>query len=222
MSKLIAFYGNSLLENANSYSSFLAAANRNFYGILASIRFTKDHLPITSKRAHLSINNKRYYINQYSFDELKELNVFNFPSDITTSFENYLSICKRYQKWAFIEINNTTKEEDLDILYEMLQNSEMLDQCKIVSKYLDKLLYFRKKSFKIGLQLIITNYSDAFLFDACKYHLDLILPFTRVTNDIVNFFHDNRISCGAHTITNPIIISLYEDTRVDYIYITNL
>ncbi len=222
MSKLIAFYGNSLLEKENSYSSFLAAANRNFYGILASVRFTKDHIPITSKKAHLVINGKRYYINQYTFEELKELGVFNFPHDVSTIFEVYLSICKKYQKWAFIEINNTTKEDDLEILYNMLEENEMLDQCKIVSRYFDKLIFFRKKSLKIGLQLIISNYADSYFFDACKYHLDLMLPFTKVSNDIVVFFHDNRINCGAYTISNPIIISLYEDTRVDYIYITNL
>ena len=52
MSKLIAFYGNSLLEKENSYSSFLAAANRNFYGIEKD----KKYFDIAYKRIYTTID----------------------------------------------------------------------------------------------------------------------------------------------------------------------
>ncbi len=218
MAKIIAYHGYSITELPNSYSAYLAACNHAFWGVFASIRFTKDHVAITSDKPYLEIDKHRYYIDKTTYEELTNLGAFQLPNDISCSLKIFLELCKKYQKVACLEINRSTNTKEIATILEMLADVGMINQCKLISAKKNYLVNIRKDDLHIDLELLATKYHDSLLFDGCKYHFGIYLPINKVNADMVAFFHENQLKLAVGVTNNPIKSALYLEMGVDYIY----
>ena len=67
------------------------------------------------------------------------------------SFEEYLSICKRYHMKPVIEIKQKMKKDTIKRLYQSLKKAKMQDQAVVTCKYKQQLTYMRKYAHKMPL-----------------------------------------------------------------------
>ena len=82
--------------------------------------------------------------------------------------------------------------------------------------------YIRNKELNIDLELQIKSFTDSYFFDAIKYHLDLTFPQNKLSKDLIDLCHENRLKVGTYKINEPVIALLLSDLGVDYIYTTLL
>ena len=109
--KIIAHRGLSGIELENTNSAFVAAGNRSYYGIETDIYRTADgHFVVGHDDNYNRISGEEIYLEKETLERLQEV-VF-FDSDGTkgrvdlrpSRLENYLSIVKKYEKHAILEL----------------------------------------------------------------------------------------------------------------------
>lgn len=217
--RLISDGGCQYLEPDNTYASFLASCNRMYLGIKCDIRFTKDRVIVTSRYRDLrKINNQNTHISLTNYEELKNmcLNENGFAS--LTTLKLFLKLCKKYNKLACIEIHPPIGHLELNQLIEEIKSLDMILLTKIISNDFKYLIYIRKIDLNIKLELKTNKFNDNIFLDAIKYHIDLTLPMKKVSKDLVDMCHDNRIKIGSYNINDPINALLLSDLKIDYIY----
>jgi glycerophosphoryl diester phosphodiesterase len=117
---MIAHRGLSGIETENTNSAFVAAGNRSYYGIETDIHRTADgkfviiHDGGLSRVAGLDIR-----VENVSFSVLQEVILFDQDGsknreDLRLStLENYISICKKYNKLHKIVLYKEVKNETI-------------------------------------------------------------------------------------------------------------
>jgi glycerophosphoryl diester phosphodiesterase len=160
---MVAHRGLSGIERENTYPAFIAAANRSYYGIETDVHVTADgkfvviHDSSTERVSGGAIN---VNVEEACFDELTEL---TFPDldgklerrDIKIpSLADYVNICKKYGKIAYITVRDRRIESCVDEVYRLLEKYEMKDQCIINSFSFETLSAMRKRNASIRLSLV--------------------------------------------------------------------
>ena len=118
--KLIAHRGLSGIEAENSLAAFVAAGNRNYYGIETDVHKTKDgkyvviHDSTTGRVAEKDVT-----IEKRTFAELRTLRLKDkdgtLRSDLTIpTLEEYISVCKRYGKEIVLELKYGLSNSDIE------------------------------------------------------------------------------------------------------------
>lgn len=221
VTRWIAEHGYTLKEAPHTYRAFLASANREFDGMLFSVRFTKDHYPIASNKASIAINGTNYLIEQYTLDELTELGLFQFPNELSTKLKDFLKLALHYQIQPFIQINRNTSYKEIDILLELLDSFGVLYQTKIISPKKEYLTYLRNRDLELDLQYEVSDYTDQVFLDCCKYHFDLLMRvegFSQKMVYITGLLHEYNLKVACIGMTNPKAIEKYAQIPVDYLY----
>ena len=131
--KMIAHRGVSGLERENTYPAFVAAGNRSYFGIECDVHVTLDGKFViihdkTTERVSLGATN--IDVEQSLFDEIKDVQLPDLDGsygrrDITIpSLEDYIKICKKYDKKCVLELKGRFKTEDI---VKMIDEIEALD-----------------------------------------------------------------------------------------------
>lgn len=217
--RLISDGGCRFLEPDNTYSSFLASCNRMYYGIKCDIRFTKDRVIVTSRYRDLSKMEKgKLHISLTNYNDLKDLKFGHDQLSCLITLKTFLSLCHRYNKIACIEIHPPIGHLELKQLLDEIVTEKMINRCKIISTDIKYLKYIRQHFLDIMLELRCNNFSDQLFLDAIKYHFDLTLPMKKLSHDLVDMCHDNRINIGTFNVNDPVGALILCELKVDYIY----
>ena len=111
---MVAHRGLSGIERENSLSAFVAAGNRDYFGMECDVHVTKDgkylifHDDTTGR-----ICEKDFRIEETDFEELSHLRLLASGKEgvydrahLIPTLKEYLEACARYQKVAVIELKN--------------------------------------------------------------------------------------------------------------------
>ena len=118
--KMIAHRGLSGIELENTCSAFVAAGNRSYYGIETDIYKTADgHFIVGHDDNYKRLSGEEIYLEKETLARLQEV-VF-FDKDGTkgrvdlrpATLENYLSIVKKYEKHAILELKSDFTDEEI-------------------------------------------------------------------------------------------------------------
>ncbi len=217
--RIISDGGCNYLEPDNTYASFLASCNRMYFGIKCDIRFTKDRVIVTSRYRDLSkLCQEKIHISLTKYSKLQQLKFDDFDLSGLTTLKTFLVLCQKYHKFACIEIHPPIGKLELEQIINEIAQVNMLYQAKIIATDLKYLKYIRKLNLNIKLELRTNKFCDTLFLSAIKYHLDLTLPMMKISKDLVDMCHDNRITIGTFNINDPISALILSDLKVDYIY----
>lgn len=217
--RLISDGGCGYLEIDNSFNAFLASCNRMYLGVKADIRFTKDRVIVTSRYRDLKkLTNKKIHISLTNYDELKLIPLNNDEFSHITTLNIFLSLCKKYRKLPCIEIHPPISNSEINKLIEEIKSLDLLKKCKIISNDIKYLKYIRSIDLNIFLELRTKTFNDKTFFDCIKYHIDLVLPKSKISKDLVELCHENRIKIGTYNIDDPVTAIMYSDMGLDFIY----
>jgi glycerophosphoryl diester phosphodiesterase len=193
---MVANNGLSGIETENTIFSFLAAANRSYYGISCELSVSKDNKYIvTGCDSLLKYGMLNLDIPSFSYNELKkfalvdrktgDLNEFVF----IPKFEDYLSICKAYRKFMFIKIKDTLEIDAVSGLDVFLREQGVEDNFSLIAEN-KKHLQILKKNFPGSALYYHARLVDDDTLDYCQKHgINLYLDHQKLKRDYIKNMH---------------------------------
>ena len=166
---MVAHRGVSGLETENTCAAFVAAGNRSYYGIETDVHKTADgkyvvfHDDTTGRLAAENVT-----IEETDYDTLRGMSLRqkdgNFGrSDLRiANLQEYIGICKNYEKIAVLELKNHFEKADVIEIGKIIEDMDYLDRVVFISFDFENLVYVKE---------IYPNQPVQFLTGSCDRQL---------------------------------------------------
>lgn len=149
--KMIAHRGLSGIERENTNAAFVAAGNRSYFGIETDVHRTADgryviiHDDTTGRVAGETLP-----VEQTDLQTLRALRLSDPDGEprgdlVLPTLDEYIRICKRYEKVCVLELKNAFPAEQVYEIAEIIQKRDYLDHVIFISFNLDNLLFLKEK-----------------------------------------------------------------------------
>ena len=184
--KMIAHRGVSGLERENTCPAFVAAGVKSYYGIETDVHITKDGKVIVIHDDDLKrIAGLDMVVEESTFDELRAVRlkdtdgVTDRADLFLPTLEEYISICRKYDKQAILELKNKMQPSEVWLIAETVQQMGWFERTTFISFAGDNLVALREKfptasaQYLTGecteeeMQFMIDNKLDADLYGLC-------------------------------------------------------
>ena len=184
--KMIAHRGVSGLERENTCPAFVAAGVKSYYGIETDVHITKDGKVIVIHDDDLKrIAGLDMVVEESTFDELRAVRLKDTDgatdrADLfLPTLEEYISICRKYDKQAILELKNKMQPSEVWLIAETVQQMGWFERTTFISFAGDNLVALREKfptasaQYLTGecteeeMQFMIDNKLDADLYGLC-------------------------------------------------------
>lgn len=205
--KIVAHRGLSGLERENTCPAFVAAGVKSYYGIETDVHVTLDgkyiivHDDDLKRVAGLDVS-----IEGSNFDDLRAIRftdrdgVTNRADIFLPTLEEYLSICKKYEKEAVLELKNDMPAENVKGIADAVNAYGMFENTTFISFSKNNLLYLRD-AYPFAKAQFLTVTPDAANtkwildngMDADIYHRAL-------TKEFIDLMHENGRVVNAWTV----------------------
>ena len=208
--KMVAHRGVSGLELENTHAAFVAAGNRSYYGIETDVHVTLDgkfvcfHDDTTGR---VAIDNM--VVEETTFDTLRSLILADKDgkkgrSDLRIpTLQEYIQICKKYEKEAVLELKNAFKEEDIVKIIDIIRGEAYLDRVTFISFAFENMVCLRKLLPEQSCQFLISKYDDTLPEILEKHHLDLDIRYTALNAENIAALHARGIKVNCWTVDDP-------------------
>ena len=138
--KMIAHRGLSGIERENTAAAFVAAGNHSYFGIETDVHITKDgkyviiHDDVTS-----NVSNTGLTVENTDFEVLR--NIYLNDNDGSAgrielkipSLEEYMRICRKYEKTAVLELKNRFAFEHIGEIIKITESIGQLENTIFIS-----------------------------------------------------------------------------------------
>ena len=210
--KMIAHRGVSGLEMENTCPAFLVAGVKSYYGIETDVHVTKDGKYILFHDNTLTrILGVDKVVEESMFDELrayrmKDLDGVTERADLfLPSLEEYIAICKKYNKVAVLELKNPTEETHIYRIAEIIREKGWLDKTTFISFIGNNLVALRKKYANVQAQFLTEYPTEENLQFMIQNSLDADLRMSCLTKEYVDKLHGagRKVNCWTvNTLEN--------------------
>ena len=223
--RMIAHRGLSGLETENTCAAFIAAGNREVYfGIETDVHCTADgQLIVIHDDNTQRVTGQDMVVEQTDFATLRSLQVQDRNGETDRidlrlpTLQEYISICKRYEKTAVLELKNPMPEEAVCQVMEQIVAMEYTDHLIVISFYPQNLFALRKHYPDQPAQFLTVKWEDEW-FDLLKAHkLGLDIHHETVTKELVHRFHEAGLEVNCWTVDTPEDAARVIACGVDYI-----
>ena len=205
---MVAHRGCSGLERENTNAAFVAAGNRSYWGIETDIHKTVDGKYIVIHDDNTKrVTGDNIVVEEATFESLRRLTVFNKPSDkkdrsdlCLPSLEEYIEICKKYEKQAVLELKNAFAKEDIFEICDIIESLGYLDRVTFISFCYDNLVYLGEKCEAASAQFLISKFEDDLIDRLLAIRVDLDIRHTALTEENIALCHANGITVNTWTV----------------------
>ena len=223
-SRIISHAGLAGIELQNTAASFIAAGNRSYFGIETDVQICSDGKFVTVHDRNLTnLSGEDINICETPYEVLEKIVLIG--KDGTKSradlriptLENYIEICKKYEKEAFLEIKNPFSEDDICKLLATIQGLGYLDKVTFISFFADNLRFIRKyyPSQKAGL--LFSNPSEDVLNFLVKEKIDAAISIICINKELIDYFHVAGLNVSCYTVDNKERAEELDKLGVDFI-----
>lgn len=232
---MVAHRGVSGLEPENSIPAFVAAGNRSYYGVETDVHVTGDgkfvviHDDQTGRVAGDNIS-----VEQSSYDLLKKINLYDVcrmetnagitgaekgkrADLIIPSLDDYVNICKKYDKKCVLELKNPFEPEDIVRMVEEIKRLDYLDEVIFISFSYENLVALRELLPRQPLQFLTANVDEDLVERLNKYGLDLDIHYKALTKELLDAVHAEGHKVNVYTCDNKEDAERLIDWGVDFI-----
>lgn len=222
--KMIAHRGLSGLERENTCPAFLAAAMRSYYGIETDVHVTKDgkyilvHDDDLNRVAGLDIS-----VENSTFDELRAVTLTDIDggtkrADIfLPTLEEYISICRKYDKVAVLELKNRMEAEHVHKIAEIIQKMGWFEKTIFISFSGENLVDLKKKYPTATAQFLTEVATEEVFQFMVENDLDADLCGYCVTREFVDRLHKAGKKVNVWTLDSIEHANLAKNFDVDFI-----
>jgi len=209
--KIIAHRGVSGLERENTNAAFIAAGNRSYFGIETDVHLTADgefiiiHDSTTGRVSDVDVNVEEKNLSELMSVQLNTIEGEAIPTRrdlVLPSPEEYISICKKYEKKAVLEIKNLLTSGQAKKLIDIVDSLDYLENTIFISFHWDSLVRVREHLPKQNIQFLTCEYDDSLIEKLKEYNFDLDIAYNQLTDSIIDKLHENGIKVNCWTVND--------------------
>ena len=222
--RMIAHRGLSGLEPENTNLAFVAAGNRTYYGIETDIHCTRDgNFILTHDSNALRVSGVDAVIEETSLSELRSLRLFDrdgsaVREDIRMpTLEEYIRICKKYEKECVLELKNHMSAHDVRRIVELIEAEDYLDHVIFISFDFENLVYVRSCKPMQRVQFLFQSLTDEIVKKVKGHRMDIDVRHTALTKEWIDELHAAGILVNCWTVNDPADAERLASWGVDFI-----
>lgn len=222
--KMVAHRGVSGLELENTCAAFVAAGNRSYVGVETDVHVTADgQLIIIHDDNTGRVALDAMVVEQSDYETLRGLQLKQKDGMLRTdlrlpSLEEYLSICKHYDKVCVLELKNPMEEATVKKIVEVCEAVYSLDKMIFISFTFQNMLYIRKYAPDAEAQyLLAEEITQAHIDTLAEHKLDLDVHYLAMSEDLMKRLHERGIKVNCWTVDDPEIAEQLISWGIDYI-----
>ena len=222
--KIVAHRGLSGIEVENTNAAFVAAGNRSYYGIETDVWPTSDgKFVLGHDDNYKRISGSAMKLNEKPLNILQRI-VF-YDKDGTkdrkdlrpATLENYLSIVKKYEKHAILELKGKYTDEQIVKVIDIIKSYDYLDNLTFISFDYDNLLLVRKHLPSQSAQYLFWKVTDAELERLVRDKIDVDVWCKELTKEQIDACHKAGLTVNCWTVDEPENAERLADWGIDYI-----
>ena len=222
--KMIAHRGLSGLELENTNSAFVAAGNRSYFGIETDVHVTADgQFVIIHDDNTKRVGGDEMIVEKTTFETLRAIRLVDKDGQkgrrdlIMPSLAEYISICRKYDKEAVLELKNHMKPQQIDGIIGVIRECGWLEHTTFISFDLPNMICIRQRLPEARVQFLISEYTDWLVDTLVKEKLDLDIHYKALTAERVKELHDHGIEVNVWTVDALEDAQRMVEYGVDYI-----
>jgi len=222
--KVIAHRGLSSFEQENTNSAFVAAGNRSYYGIETDIYKTADGGFIASHDKSLHrVSGENISVEESTLIGLQSIVLYDKDGSKNrqdlrpASLQNYINICKKYNKHCILEIKSELTDEDTQNLIDIIKDLEYLDKVTFISFSYDNLIKIRKIVPSQSVQYLFSKVTNEIVTKVVKDKFDVDVNYKALNEKNIKKFHDAKIRINCWTVDKKKTAEKLALLGVDYI-----
>lgn len=221
---MVAHRGVSGLEKENTCPAFVAAGVKSYYGIETDVHVTADEKYIICHDDDLKrVAGVDMSVEKSTFDALRAVKLPDtdgktYRSDlILPSLEDYIAICRKYDKVAVLELKNRMKRECIAGIISVIKDMGWLDKTTFISFSKENMIDLRGLCADASAQFLTGEATDETLGFMKEYRLDADFLGSVLTKEYVERLHAAGIKVNCWTIDRPEDAEALIDMGVDFI-----
>ena len=193
--KMIAHRGVSGLEFENTNAAFVAAGQRSYYGIETDVHITADGKIIVVHDDDLKrIAGLDIVVEEATFEVLRKVRLKDFDGlpreDLCLpSLDEYIRICKKYDKQSILELKNPMPKEKVWEIVETVKELGWYERTTFISFSQENLVALREKYADANAQYLTGECSEEEIAFMLENNLDADLCGYCVTPEKVAKLH---------------------------------
>ena len=221
--RMVAHRGVSGLERENTCAAFVAAGNRSYFGVETDIHRTADGRYIVFHDDNLTrLLGDGRVVEEMCFDELRALRLTDLDGNargdlLLPTLEEYVHICKKYDKDCVLEIKNHFEPEDIDNVIAIIRGIGWLERTIFISFDLPNMICIREKLPQQRAQYLVSTFGDDLLDILKGHHLDLDIKYSSLSAEQVRACHEAGIQVNVWTVNEAADAERLAGYGVDFI-----
>ncbi len=222
--KIIAHRGVSGLEKENSMPAFVAAGNRSYFGIETDVHLTRDgKFIIIHDENPERVSGVSLCVEQTDYEQLRSIKLYDTDGatlrcDLSLpSLEEYINVCKRYEKTAVLELKNAMPKTALADMCEVIKGLDYLDKVIFISFSFENMVFIKELYPQQTVQFLTCEYSERLFEDLKRYGMDLDIHHAAVDNTLIEMCRQNGIKLNCWTVDSLERAQELIDMGVDFI-----
>lgn len=225
--KMVAHRGLSGIERENTCPAFVAAGNRSYFGIETDVHVSKDGQFViihdeTTERVSSGEYNINVEENDYSAVEnivLPDLDNSKNRQDIRIPLlEDYIKVCKKYEKICVLEIKNHMEEKYLDKMIEQIKDLGYIKNVIFISFDFENCVNVRKRLPGNDVQFLTSKeVTDELVQSLCENNLNLDIMYHRLNAENIELLHSKGIKVNCWTCDDKEAAEKLVSYGVDFI-----
>ena len=237
--QMVAHAGLMGMESANTNAGFIAAGNRSYWGVECDVRVAKDGLVIIHNSTTAGVSPVELSVEDHTVAELQSIPLYDRPffygmeehglipgstevrADLRIpTLEEYVRICKRYDKICVLELKHPMTPETIAAVAEQFRALDYVDGVVFISFYWDNLVEIRKCLPDCTVQFLTDDkqvFTEEFLDKVAASGFDLDIHIFTTTKELVERIHARGLKVNVWTCDWPDRFRQLVEWGVDYI-----
>ena len=222
--RVVAHRGLSGIETENTNAAFVAAGNRSYYGIETDIHRTADGKLVVFHDGTLErVAGEKIEVEEVSLSVLQSITLLDKDGTknrldlIPTTLENYLNICKKYEKHAVLELKTEFTDGEIENIIETIKSYDYLENLTFISFKYENLVKIRKILPTQSVQFLFREVTDEIFENLVRDKFDVDIKAVALTPEIVKKFHDAGILVNCWTVDDKDMAEELVKMGVDFI-----
>ena len=223
--KLIAHRGLSGLERENTVAAFVAAGNRSYYGIETDVHRTADgeFVIIHDDTTGRVTGGENLSVETSDLAALRRLRLPDLDGrgreDLCLpTLEEYIRICKKYEKVAVLELKNPFCREDIEKIIDIIRKESYLERVIFISFSLENCLCLRSLLPAQSVQWLVSHAVDeATVVALAESRLGLDAHYSLLSRELVARLHSLGIVVNCWTCNDKEAAEALAEMGVDFI-----
>lgn len=222
--KIIAHRGLSGIEKENTTSAFVAAGNRSYFAIETDIHKTIDGHFVTNHDSDFTrVAGVDLVIEESTLEEIQNIVLYDVDGTKNRKdlrpcvLENYLAICKRYDKGCVLELKSDFTYEEIQKIIDIIRSFEYLDRVMFISFNYDNLLKVRSVLPSQPAAYLFWGITDEILDQLEKDKFDIDVHCMNLTKEQIDKAHARGLSVNCWTVNEKSEGERLSSWGIDYI-----